>query len=1028
MKRLLAAVLLVAGAAQGQAQGQAVDPALLQNLHWRAIGPFRGGRVLAVAGAPDNRQRFYFGAVNGGIWRTDDSGRTWAPIFDAAPVGSIGALAVAPSDARVIYAGTGEADMRSDIAQGTGMFRSEDGGGHWTAAGLADSQQIGQIIVDPRDPRTLLVAALGHPYGPNPMRGVFRSTDGGRSWTRTLFHDADTGAIDLAFRPGQPDVVYAALWQTRRPPWSVYPPSSGPGSGLYKSVDNGRSWTALRGHGLPDAPGRIGIATSPARPGRVYTLVAGPQGGLFRSEDDGANWAKVSTDPRITERGWYFSGITADPANADIVYVCDTILLRSEDGGAHFIPLKGDPTGDDFHMLWIDPRDSTRRILGVDQGALVSMNGGTTWSSWFNQPTGQFYHVSTDNRFPYRVYGAQQDSGAAGVDSRSDSPMDGISMMEFHESAAGGESDNIAPDPDDPDTVYGGRVDKLDLRSHQMRSLDPTLAWPGDERATWTLPLAWGKPDGCATCRTLYFADQQVFATSNGGQHWRPVSPDLTRPDPGAPATLDAPTAADVPKDKPGAGKRRGVVYALGPSPLAAGLLWAGTDDGLVWRTADAGAHWTDVTPPGLGAWSKIGVIEPSHTDPATAYIAVDRHRLDDAAPYIYRTGDAGAHWSAIVQGLPTGPLASVNVVREDPRHPGLLYAGTESGAFVSFDDGGHWQSLQNGLPPTSVRDMVLHGDDLVLATHGRGFYIMDDIGQLRDLAARAVPAPVLFQVADSIRVHPPAFTGTPLPKDEPAAANPPDGMIIDYALPNGARSVEIDLVAASGQVVRRLRSDDAVPALDLATLPTAPEWVDRPHPPPLTAGAHRLVWDLRTAAPAPATAGEPPIGGVWVPPGAYSVVLTVDGLTEHRTAHVLPDPRLHLAPGDLARQFDLASRVQATRIVTRAALAQAAKLRTTLVQQSDRADPQRRQELALRLAMLDAVVNPSQGEPPAPATAPWNGLSELSTRLDALAQAVDGADGAPSQDAADGFAQADAAVRSATARLAQAEAAEKQH
>jgi hypothetical protein len=659
----------------------------------------------------------------------------------------------------------------------------------------------------------------------------------------------------------------------------------------------------------------------------------------------------------------------------------------------------------------------------VDQGALVSVNSGASWSSWYNQPTGQFYHVSTDNRFPYRVYGAQQDTGAAGVDSRSDSPMDGISMMEFHESAAGGESDNIAPDPDDPDTVYGGRVDKLDLRSHQMRSLDPTLAWPGDERATWTLPLAWGKPDGCPRCRTLYFADQNVFATSNGGEHWNKVSPDLTRPDAGVPATLDGPTAADLPEDKPGAGKRRGVVYALGPSPLAAGLIWAGTDDGLVWRTKDAGAHWTDVTPQGLRAWSKIGVIEPSPTDPATATIAVDRHRLDDAAPYIYRTTDSGAHWTAIVQGLPTGPLATVNVVREDPARPGLLYAGTESGAFFSVDAGAHWQSLQNGLPPTSVRDIVLHGDDLVLATHGRGFYIMDDIKGLRDLAADARPGPRLFPVADAIRVHPPAFTGTPLPKDEPAAANPPAGMIIDYALPaSGAHTVEIDLVDATGQVQRRLRSDDAVPKLDLATLPMAPEWADRPHPPPLTAGAHRVVWDLRTAAPVPAPAGDPPIEGVWAPPGAYAVVLMVDGaLVQRQSAHVLPDPRLHLGPEDLMRQFALASKIQTARIAARVALAQAKALQTTLAAQEDGADPQRRAFLARQLTMVDALADPSQDDPGAPGAAPWNGLSELSTRLDALAQAVDGSDGAPSRDAVDGFRQASAAMQTTMAALKQA-------
>jgi photosystem II stability/assembly factor-like uncharacterized protein len=442
------------------ASASPVDPPLYQQLQWRSVGPYRGGRVLAVAGDPTDARRFYFGSVNGGVWRTDDAGRTWTPIFDEENVGSIGAIAIAPSDAKVIYVGTGEADMRSDIAQGIGMFRSGDGGKTWQSIGLSDTQQIGRIVVDPRNPDVVLVAALGHPYGPNPQRGVFRSTDGGRHWTRTLYRDDDTGAIDLKFEPGNPSVVYAAMWQTRRPPWNTYPPSYGPGSGLYKSTDGGRSWHQLSGHGLPANPSRIGIATSPARPHRVYALIDSSdadQGGLYRSDDSGGTWRKVSGDKRIFNRGWYFGEVDANPKNADQVWVSDTIILRSDDGGAHFIPLKGDPTGDDFHSMWIDPKDPDRRILGVDQGTLVTLNGGKTWSSWYNQPTGQFYHVSTDNRYPYRIYGAQQDSGAAAVPSRTDSQFDGITMTDFHEVTAGGESNEIAPDPQDPDIVYGGR-------------------------------------------------------------------------------------------------------------------------------------------------------------------------------------------------------------------------------------------------------------------------------------------------------------------------------------------------------------------------------------------------------------------------------------------------------------------------------------------------------------------------------------------------------------------------------------------
>jgi photosystem II stability/assembly factor-like uncharacterized protein len=989
----------------GLAGAAEVAPALLQNLHWRSIGPFRGGRVLAVEGAPDDRRRFYFGAVNGGVWRTDDAGRTWSPIFDAAPVGSIGALAVAPSAPNVIYVGTGEADMRSDIAQGVGMFRSGDAGRSWVPIGLADTQQIGRILVDPRDRNVLLVAALGHPYGPNAMRGVFRSTDGGRSWTKTLFRDENTGAIDMAFQPGNPDVVYAALWQTRRPPWNVYPPSSGPGSGLYKSTDGGRSWLELKGNGLPDGAGRIGIAVTAARPNRVFALVDAKQGGMFRSDDAGATWVRVSDDERIRERAWYFSGITADPKDADTIYVCDTILLRSTDGGAHFVALKGDPTGDDFHTLWIDPHDSLRRILGVDQGALVTVNGGQSWSSWHNQPTAQFYHVSTDNRFPYWVYGAQQDSGAAGVKSRSDSLSDGITMSEFHETAAGGESDNIQADPDDPDTVYGGRVDKLDLRSGQMRSIDPTLAFPDNYRGTWTLPLVIGPRD-----HALYFANQRIFRTADGGTHWSPISPDLTRPDPAVPATLDTPTVADAPEANP----RRGVVYAIAPSPLDKNLIWAGTDDGLVWRTQDGGLHWDNVTPAGLSAWSKIGVVEASHFDPATAYLAVDRHRLDDTAPYAYRTSDGGKSWTLVANGLADGGTHnSVNVVREDPVRRGLLYAGTEYGVFVSFNNGANWQALQRDLPRTSVRDITVHGDDLVIATHGRGFYIMDAMASLRELAADASAGPRLFAPVPAIRVHPPGFTGTPMPKDEPMAPNPPNGAIIDYALGDAPPGpVDITIFDAQNNEVRHFRSTDKVTLPNPAKDAVAPEWVEVAHPPSATPGAHRFVWDLHYDKPAILTGGDPEPQGVWAPPGMYKVVLTVDGQALHQNLRVLPDPRLKLAAGDLQAQFALARAIENLRVQCRTALKDAATLRIRLAAEakSDGGD-----KAKAVLARLDGITGGRFDPFAAGGAAPrLNSLTDISGRLDKLAQAVDGADGAPTADARTGYQQAAQALGAA--------------
>ena len=984
---------MVAAAA---AHAATVDPALFRDLHWRSVGPFRGGRVLAVAGAPDDSRRFYFGAVNGGVWRTDDAGRTWIPIFDRVDVGSIGAIAVAASSPKTIYVGTGEADMRSDIAQGIGMFRSSDGGASWQPIGLSDTQQIAQILVDPRNPQVLLVAALGHPYGPNEERGVFRSADGGKTWTKTLYKDPNTGAIDLAFQPGNPNVVYAAMWQTRRPPWNTYPPSNGPGSGLYKSIDGGRSWHQLTGHGLPSAPGRIGLSTSPAKPRRVYALVDSSepdQGGLYRSDNSGMTWRKVTGDKRIWQRGWYFGQVAANPRNADQLWVQNTIVLRSDDGGAHFIPIKGDPTGDDFHTLWIDPKNPDRRILGVDQGTLVTMNGGKTWSSWYNQPTGQFYHVSTDNSFPYRIYGSQQDSGAAAVDSRSDSRFDGISMSQFHEVTPGGESDEIAPDPDDPDIVYGGRVERLDRKSGQVRNLDPTFAFPGEYRGTWTLPLTFGKRD-----HALYFGNQRLFRTANGGQTWTPISPDLTRPDPGVPPNLDPPTI----KDAGVKGPRRGVIYDIGTSPVRDGLIWICTDDGLIWRTNDGGANWVNVTPASLQPWSKVGVIEPSHFDPNVAYAAIDRHRLEDQRPHILRTRDGGRTWAEITNGLPTeGGPNSVNVIREDPVRPGLLFAGTERSLFVSFDDGDKWQPLNSDLPTTSVRDITIHGNDLVIATHGRGFYVLDDVVPLRALAANASPAIRLFPQAEAYRVNEPAFTGTPMPKDEPLAANPPLGAIIDYALPpNFTGSVQIAIYDPAGALVNRFNSSDVPKPLDLSKLPIAPEWVVAPQPPAATPGQHRFVWDLHYAK--PAEFGEGRATGVWAPPGRYTVELTAGGQVLRQPLAVLPDPRVKVSQADFQAQFRLAKQVEQARVRVQAMLHQATELKAGLAKLDGRAGAA---ELTSQYQALVGPDAPIQGVN-APTT-----LGGIGAWLDKLAAGVDGADGAPTPDVVRGFAQVSAAL-----------------
>ena len=990
------------------AQAAPVNPQLFQDLQWRSVGPFRGGRVLAVAGDPLDARRFYFGAVNGGVWRTDDAGRTWVPIFDSVNVGSIGAIAVAPSSPRTIYVGTGEADMRSDIAQGIGMFRSDDGGASWHAIGLSGTQQIGKILVDPRNANVVLVAALGHPYGPNAERGVFRSTDGGRHWTRTLFKDENTGAIGLAFEPDNPNIVYATLWQTRRPPWNTYPPSSGPGSGLYKSIDGGRTWRQLTGQGLPSSPGRMGLATSPANPRRVYLLADSSlpdQGGLYRSDDRGVTWKKVTGDKRIWNRGWYFGEITADPKNANRLWAMDTIILRSDDGGAHFVPVKGDPTGDDFHALWIDPKNPDRRILGVDQGTLVTVNGGKSWSSWYNQPTGQFYHVTTDNRFPYRIYGAQQDSGAAAVDSRSDDVADGITMMQFHEVTAGGESGEIAPDPADPDIVYGGTVEKLDLKSGQTRDVDPTLAFPGDYRATWTLPLTWGKRD-----HALYFGNQRIWRTRDGGRTWQPISPDLTRDTLTVPSTLDEPTV----KDTASKGPRRGVVYDIGTSPLVSGLIWAGTDDGLIWRTNDDGAHWQNVTPPFLQPWSKVGIIEPSHFDANTAYAAIDRHRLEDQKPYILRTRDGGRTWQTIVTGLPSGGGPnSVNVVREDPAEPRLLFAGTERGAFVSFDAGDSWQPLEHGLPATSVRDITIHANDLVIATHGRGFYVLDDILPLRALAASPIAATRLYPLAPAVRLHPPAFIGTPMPKDEPLAPNPPIGAMIDYNLPSAA-PVEITITDASGNLVNRFSSSDPVKPIDLATLPVAPEWVVTPRPPAGTPGHHRFVWDLHYAKPTGLKDEDNVRSGVWAPPGRYTVELTVGGQHLRQPLEVVADPRVPVTQADFNAEFRVAKQIEQQRVRVRTMLAQAKDIKARLAKLKGQAGAD---ALSNELTALVGEGGPISGS-----AAPTN-LTGISEWLDKLAGAVEGADGAPTPDDLQGLATVTAALNAIAPRWAAFEA-----
>ncbi len=866
---------------------QQYDTSLYSGLRWRMIGPFRAGRVNAVSGVVGQPDTFYFGSVGGGVWKSLNAGRTWAPVFDSASSASIGAIGISPSNPNVIYVGTGEPDMRDSIQFGDGMYKSTDAGKTWKHIGLENTRQIGRIIVDPKNPNVLFVAALGHAYGPNPDRGVYRSRDGGASWQKVLFKNDDLGAIDLAFDPTNSQILYATLWNVRRPPWFIYTPANGPGCGIFKSVDGGTTWKEIS-EGIPaEGRGHIGIAVAPSNHNRIYAAVDAKEGGVFRSDDAGATWTRLSADKRLWDRGWYFEKVTVDPKDADIIYVMNTSVYRSTDAGKTWTAIKGAPGGDDYHQLWINPDDPKRMVLGSDQGGIVTVDGALTWSSWYNQPTAQIYHVAADYRFPYWVTGAQQDSGAVGTPSRSRHSE--ISNRDWEGLCSGGESGYTAPDPLHPEILFGGTVSRCNVLTGETRNVSPERGETETKfRHAWTQPLVFSPADP----RALYYANQFLYKTTNGGESWTQISQDLTRESPPLPVNLNG--AITAPADK-----FLGVIYTIAPSPLRATMIWIGTDDGLIQLTNDDGKTWLNVTPPAMTAWSKVTMIEASHANVNEAYASVERHQLEDYDPHIYRTRDAGKTWAEITKGLPAG--AYVQTVKEDPERAGLLFAGTERSVFVSFDDGDHWQSLRLNLPPASMRDLVVHGDDLIVATHGRGFWVLDDITPLRQIENDVSRAGVyLFKPARVYSMTPGSDNGTPMPRDEPLAENPPNGALIDYYLTSNASGpVTLEILNPAGEVIRKYSSEDEVIPVNPDTLSIPAFWVRPQEILSSGAGMHRWLWDLRPApAPRPAGAGGGGGGGFGrggantVLPGTYTVKLTVGGKSYTQPLVVKMDPR----------------------------------------------------------------------------------------------------------------------------------------
>jgi photosystem II stability/assembly factor-like uncharacterized protein len=905
-----------------------------EGMKYRLVGPFRGGRVVAVAGVPGEENVYYFGGASGGMWKTTDGGLNWKPLWDKFPEASqsVGAIAIAPSDPNVIYAGTGEACIRGNVVVGNGVYKSTDAGKTWKYAGLRDTHSIGRMIVHPTNPNLVYVAALGHPFGPNATRGVFRSKDGGKNWERVLYVDDKTGGIDIQFDLTNPNIIFASMWQTVRKPWTME--SGGPGSGLYRSADGGDTWKKLKGNGLPEGTlGRIGIATT-SNPNRIYALIEAEKGGLYRTDDGGENWQLTTDERRYRQRAWYYTHVFADPKNPDVVYILNTGTYRSIDGGKSFNPIRT-PHGDN-HGFWIDPTNTKRMINGNDGGATISTDGGNTWSSQMNQPTAQFYHIVADNRFPYWLYGAQQDNSTVAIASAS--ANGGIDREDFY-AVGGGESGYIAPDPSDPEIVYagsyGGEVTRYDRHTEQTESINPwprnPIGWGMAElkhRFQWTEPIAFSPHDP----HTLYYAGEVLFKTTDEGKSWTIISPDLTRND----KTKQEASGGPITKDNTGV-EVYDTIFSVVESPVQKDLIWAGSDDGLIHVTRNGGGNWDNVTPKAMPEWGTVSMIEASPFEADTAYVAVERHKIDDPAPYIFKTNDFGKTWTSIVTGIPAGVY--VHAVREDPKKKGLLYAGTEHGVFMSFDDGTHWEPLQLNLPTAPVNDLIVKNNDLAVATHGRAFWILDDLSPLRQWqdSLKNNEVHLFAPAAANHTTFPGSFFG-----GGNAGQNPPAGAVIYYFLKNEIKKPEKKPDAVQANATAGQPTAAEKPAADKAAevkpedqrvkieILDAEGKVIRTYPPkkpagaepdegfgpghgpealPSKAGINRFVWDLHYE-PAMRIPNSPLWGGstdgALALPGKYQVRLTVDGKSQTQVFEVVPDPRLKVTAEDLKKQFDL--------------------------------------------------------------------------------------------------------------------------